>query len=961
MNFPARNLHPVCLLVALSLLWGATCALADDDQVALRRMRAERRVAAQQRNLSADKADAPGQFGLLVIPVDFSDARLPAGWDSRLLSQRLSAGSGETLHRYFELASGGRLDLKITMAPLISLNETRRLYSDRDLNGYTRTRKLASEAITAVRDIGLEFRTMDTDGPDGVAGTGDDDGMVDGVLILHSGIGNENDPHDGLIQALQFFLDEPVVSGGVSASFYAVASLQSGPGIWAHETAHLLGLEDRYDPILPVGTTSEVHSVGGLGRFSLMSSGAWGTGDGYGAAMPDAYSAIQMGWRELRNLTGTGAGLETLRYGEAARLWTSSEIGSEFFLLETRDPVASAPFDAAVPGGQMLIYHIDENISEGNWHEDGPYQWHLRVRLVEADADPDASLALGHNDGRTADLFPGSLGVTDFGPVTMPSSASYESGPSGVAVSGIAAGAGGMEFGVIVNPEITIAFDYGFALAGGDHHLTLTAHETGAEIGAMRCEVRAISSPAHGNFQAGASPVADFALVENQPGRWEPAETVLWTLFPDPVDDAQTEFRIRFYNATTTYEADERWWAWDSTGQTLDFRGIWPGTWTIDYPELVAAPEGNTNTTWHRWETAPWLTTDQTSVLICTGADFSTPALWPEVHYENQAYTTLTSAPVGENVTGVRLTHAIEVERLTEGTAMDGGMVVWVGPDDVQIPAIADNDYNGLIDSRSVNPLHGQAAFVGEDLELAGDVPIWRTDTFATPAAGQGPWRLRLVFAANRLWRARGWVIGNIEALTGGEMAPGFAPSWDGDLHWSWPWADGGVDGLYFSIESRPDNDSPWVQILDGNFNEAAPQYYSVTGPEVLNALSLQTDHRHQIRILGEIATGPVASRSVVVYPDGSDGSVVLFGEPWPNPFSETVRFLLDVPAGRTGTVKIFDLRGRLVATKLYGPGQQLALWDGLTENGVRLPAGVYYLRLEGTGSVLTRKVVLIH
>ena len=57
-----------------------------------------------------------------------------------------------------------------------------------------------------------------------------------------------------------------------------MASLHSGPGIWAHETGHLLGLEDRYDPNLRPAGGSEVLSRGGLGRFSLMASGAWGTG-----------------------------------------------------------------------------------------------------------------------------------------------------------------------------------------------------------------------------------------------------------------------------------------------------------------------------------------------------------------------------------------------------------------------------------------------------------------------------------------------------------------------------------------------------------------------------------------------------------------------------------------------------------------------------------------------------------
>jgi len=285
--------------------------------------------------------------------------------------------------------------------------------------------------------------------------------------------------------------------------------------------------------------------------------------------------------------------------------------------------------------------------------------------------------------------------------------------------------------------------------------------------------------------------------------------------------------------------------------------------------------------------------------------------------------------------------------------------VQWVGPDGVPVAATPLENYGGVIASKSVNPLHGQPAFVNGALALAGDVPLWRTDTFAVPTAGPGPWRLRLVFGANRLWRARGWFIADIEAITGATTVTGFEPDWDGDLHWTWPWT--GAGETYFAIQTRTDDQSPWVQILAGLFEPVGPQQYRVPGTQITRALGLSDNHRHQVRVVGQRPAGEVASLAVVVYPDGGDGQKILLSEPWPNPFHDTVRFLLDVPAGRVGTLKVFDLRGRLMATSEYGPGQQLALWDGRTDSGAALAAGVYFLRLEGTGSVLTRKVVLIH
>jgi len=284
---------------------GAQVVEAHPNSELLHSKRAAKRASSRLALSNKNKAEEPQLSGLLVIPVDFSDARLPQGWDGMIeLSPRLQAHHGESLHNYFSVASQNKLDLRITLAPVVHLEGTRRDYSDRYLNGFTRTRKLATEAITATEETGLVFRSLDMEGPDRIPGSIDDDGDLDGILILHSGPGQENDPEDGWVQALQFFLEEPIISDGITASFYAVASMNSGLGIWAHETGHLLGLEDRYDPTLFTSAIGDLQSLGGLGKFSLMASGAWGLGDGSGCALLDAYSAVQLGWQEPIVLPG---------------------------------------------------------------------------------------------------------------------------------------------------------------------------------------------------------------------------------------------------------------------------------------------------------------------------------------------------------------------------------------------------------------------------------------------------------------------------------------------------------------------------------------------------------------------------------------------------------------------------------------------------------------------------------
>lgn len=776
----------LCLAVCLGFPAGAS-----ESDSTLREMRAQRRTALRQASLAADKSGASALFGLLVIPVDFPDARLPSDWNSEYLSRRLNEGSGESLRNYFSVASGQRMELRVTQAPVIHLPGTRRDYSDVGYNGFTRTRALATESLVAVRDLGLEFRRLDMDGPDGIPGTDDDDGEVDGVLILHAGPGQENDPIDGLIQALQFFLEEPVVSQGVSATFYAVASLQSGPGIWAHETAHLLGLEDRYDPLLRPSGGSEVLSLGGLGRFSLMASGAWGTGDGYGAALPDAYSCLQLGWYEEHDLSLSTGTPDTLFPGQLdgriGRLWTKGIRGPEYFLMETRDPAASAPFDADVPGGHLLVYHVDESLPEGQTADDGGGDWHLRVGLVEA--DDDGKLKRGQDPGRPEDLFPGPLGKTDFGPLTTPSSWGYD-GDSGISLSGIEPVPGGVTFLSSAWSDPALEFTVGFS-GDPDVFMYLAAASRGTPLANLTCTASIGSQPAWGTFAGGQSSVT-FALPDDGTGRWRPAQEIPWYPAASVDSDARTVFTFDFRHEGGSF-TETRTWYWKDNAGVLDFAGPWPGTWTISGPGV--------DTTWHRWDGDPWLTADQTPVLACTGSEFSDPSFWPAVNYQNRAAVSVTSGHLGPEVEGVRLIHAMEVEFLAAGVAMDGGLALWVGPDNQEYPAMPLEGWRGRISPQAVNILNGHEALVQEVLEIDEGIPLWQTDILTVPTDRPGPWRLRLSFGSNTLWRRLGWFVAGLDPILADPAGEQFMARWNTDLTWSWPWGRGNPCDSSFSTE----------------------------------------------------------------------------------------------------------------------------------------------------------------
>jgi predicted extracellular nuclease len=82
-----------------------------------------------------------------------------------------------------------------------------------------------------------------------------------------------------------------------------------------------------------------------------------------------------------------------------------------------------------------------------------------------------------------------------------------------------------------------------------------------------------------------------------------------------------------------------------------------------------------------------------------------------------------------------------------------------------------------------------------------------------------------------------------------------------------------------------------------------------------------------------------------------------------PNPFNPSTN--IEFVVGRAGQVdlRVFDLRGRLVATlfdQVIDPGQRSVRWDGLDDNGQSVPTGLYLYRLVTPDANETRKMLLL-
>jgi flagellar hook assembly protein FlgD len=66
--------------------------------------------------------------------------------------------------------------------------------------------------------------------------------------------------------------------------------------------------------------------------------------------------------------------------------------------------------------------------------------------------------------------------------------------------------------------------------------------------------------------------------------------------------------------------------------------------------------------------------------------------------------------------------------------------------------------------------------------------------------------------------------------------------------------------------------------------------------------------------------------------------------------------------AGRV-QLGVYDASGRLMRRLVDGErraGAETVVWNGTSESGSRLEPGVYFVRLAGPGTQMTRKIVLL-
>ncbi|NIN01847.1 MAG: M6 family metalloprotease domain-containing protein [candidate division Zixibacteria bacterium] len=364
-----------------------------------------------------------------VLCIDFSDN--PATKDTSefsflLFSQDFAYPTG-SFRDYFTENSYGTLDLDGAVFGWVRAPQTYEYYvaGAYGLGMYPHNcQRMVEDALT-IANAYVNFQEFDND----------DNGWIDGLLVIHAGPGAEETGSDDDVWSHRWSMSTTKIFDGVYMRQYAMQpEIHPGGalidiGVFCHEFGHFLGAVDLYD----YGYDSE-----GVGNWSVMASGSWLNG-GNTPSHFDAYHKCRiLHFSSVVTVESNQTDVEILQAEtspSAYRLWTGAMGGSMYFLVENRQKTG---FDSYLPGEGLLIWHVDENAPAPNdyqWCPGDPATPHYRCALEQADGEWELEACPGYsNDGDISDPFPGWLDKRAFDDSTTPSSRDYYDNSTKVAV-----------------------------------------------------------------------------------------------------------------------------------------------------------------------------------------------------------------------------------------------------------------------------------------------------------------------------------------------------------------------------------------------------------------------------------------------------------------------------------------------------------------------------------------------
>jgi len=362
----------------------------------------------------------------LVILVDFQDQSANYDLSTPEFYQELLFGEGnKSLYDYYLENSFGKLEIKGEVYPQWVTAPNNYSYYENHYNGMgyypNNSQKLVEDIINVIIP-NVDFSRYD----------GNNDGVVDGIIIIYAGKKPDSKnpyriyPHEWSIKS-QERNGKTILSYAILPEFiHQPGDTTIGP--FCHEFGHILGAIDLYDLDGLSYFKYDGEKSYGLGKWSIMAYGTWGTKVKYGDSPSDfdAWHKVKFGWINPITITESmdSASIPAIETeGGEIYKFVSPTNPKEYFLVENRQKIG---FDSSLPGPGLLIYHVDESMNSNNytWYPDKTNNdKHYFIAVIQADN-------LWHlekykNYGDAGDPFPGITNNRDFGNNTSPNNLFY--------------------------------------------------------------------------------------------------------------------------------------------------------------------------------------------------------------------------------------------------------------------------------------------------------------------------------------------------------------------------------------------------------------------------------------------------------------------------------------------------------------------------------------------------------
>ncbi len=401
----------------------------------------------------------------------------PPEWASRLFD-----GQTGSVPHYFDTVSHGQI--KVTGEVLPTLYELPR---EKDFYGVgINASQYVNDVLYAIdSDSTVNLAQYDNDGPDGIPGSGDDDGYVDYIVMMPlsqpynfiqqsaSGISTLGNAYYTTNDMNEKF--ELVKIDAFSGCLVNGANFDIACGTLCHEYIHSFGAHDLYD----LYYTDEETESAGVGFWCVMGYGTMGWDWDGGPLMPCAYTRISLGCIGINNdrLIDVYGIHRDIRIRDAARedgtvyrVWIDR---NEYFLIENRRNTVY--YDREIPRNGLMIWHVLDKTYTNNGQEemkrcdlecaDGLYQdagYPLGTyRKPDGGRDNldfwsrNSAYALSHagNLGDSTDVFDG-ITYRNFGPYTNPNTNSALGSETGIEIFNIHQDGEDMLFDINTSPFI---------------------------------------------------------------------------------------------------------------------------------------------------------------------------------------------------------------------------------------------------------------------------------------------------------------------------------------------------------------------------------------------------------------------------------------------------------------------------------------------------------------------------